>query len=239
METAVYLHKLKIKMRTLRDRAKFDPSQVPQAKGEFFEVNKWQVSEFVEYKLLPITGHRPFPLTEQVLLASAACFLRPSHIFDWGTNIGVSARLFYETCKHFEINSEIHSIDLPMDQDHGEHPRNDRGKLVRALKNVFLHEGDGAEKAVEIAKSAEIKNPLFFLDGDHSYETVCRELEYISQHIESPNFIIHDTFLQSQESDYNVGPHLAVKEFVERNPGVFQKMECNLGLPGMTFLKRL
>ncbi|MBK22426.1 MAG: hypothetical protein CME70_00350 [Halobacteriovorax sp.] len=235
MNTALMTHKFKNKLRSLRTRFIHNPNLAAH-KGSEFEVNKWNTSEFVVSTLLPITGHHPFPVTEQMLMASAVCYLKPSHIFDWGTNIGVSARLFYETAKHFGIDSKIHSIDLPMEIEHEEHPKDHRGKLVRGLSNVTLHEGDGAETSVEIAKTSKVKNPLFLLDGDHSYETVTRELDYINKNIEKPNFIIHDTFFQSSESNYNIGPHQAVAEFLEKYPNQYTKIECNLGLPGMTLL---
>ena len=59
-----------------------------------FEVNKWALSEFVVHRLLPIVGIHPYPLDELLLMSAAVCRLRPRHIFEWGTNVGKSARIF-------------------------------------------------------------------------------------------------------------------------------------------------
>jgi cephalosporin hydroxylase len=233
LSTTIRTNAQKIKSRLFNDK-----NPIPQHSGQSFEVNMWMISRFIEKKILPIVGHSPFPITEQSLLVATVCKTKPSHIFDWGTNIGVSARIFYETCKYFSINAEIHSIDLPDDTEHKEHPKKRRGKLVRHLNSVHLHLGDGAETSLKILKSSKIKpkNPLFFLDGDHSFESVLRELELISNNFENANFLIHDTFYQTKESNYNIGPHLAVEEFIGTSGKNYEKIAENLGLPGMTFL---
>ena len=84
-------------------------------KSSEFEVNNWIVSEFVVDKLIPVVGMHPFPLNELMLMSSAVCRFKPELIFEWGTNIGKSARIFYETIKAFDVASQIHSIDLPDD----------------------------------------------------------------------------------------------------------------------------
>jgi len=142
-----------------------------------FEVNNFIISEFVAEKLFPITGAIPFPLSELMLMTAAVCRFKPDVIFEWGTNIGKSARVFYEITKAFNIDSEIHSIDLPDDISHNEHPKEKRGIMVKGLNKVHLHQGDGVTKAIEIYNSISSKKPrvLFFVDGDHSYESVIRE----------------------------------------------------------------
>lgn len=213
---------------------------VPEHRGKLFEVQMWIISDFILKKLIPVVGIRPFPLNELCLMVSAVYWIKPSHIFDWGTNIGLSARIFYETITYFGIRSEIHSVDLPDDHPHIEHPGNRRGQLVRHIKDIHLYQGDGATTALAIWDSSIQKNrPLFFLDGDHSYESVKRELNLIYEHIRNPNFLIHDTFFQSEESNYNVGPFLAIKDFLNRVPDQFLCVDTQLGLPGMTFLHKM
>ena len=90
---------------------KIDPAR--NINSTEFEVDNWTISRFVLKRLIPLIGFRPFPLSELCLLSSAVCFFKPTHIFEWGTNIGKSARLFHETAKYFNISVEIHSIDLP------------------------------------------------------------------------------------------------------------------------------
>ena len=50
------------------------------------------------------------------------------------------------------------------------------------------------------------KRPLFFVDGDHAYESVREELTQIFSTVPDASALAHDTFFQSAESNYNVGP---------------------------------
>lgn len=202
-----------------------------------FEVDNWIISHFVLKKLIPIVGFRPFPLSELCLLSGAVCYFKPTHIFEWGTHVGKSARIFYETAKYFSIPVEIHSIDLPDDISHIEHPGYKRGKLVKKIKNVTLHQGDGLDKSLEIIKSisGDFK-PLFFIDGDHSYESVKRELLGIITNVPNAIIILHDTFYQSAQSGYNIGPFNAVSEVINSISNQYKKIELTTGLPGMILL---
>ncbi len=207
------------------------------ANSSEFEVNNWNISEFVVEKLVPVAGVHPFPLTELMLMTAAVCRFKPEIIFEWGTNIGKSARIFYEIVSNYKIKSEIHSIDLPDDVFHGEHPQQNRGKLVKGISEVKLHQADGLVRSVEIFNQKKPKgNVLFFLDGDHSYETVKRELETILKSIPNPIILLHDTFYQSSESGYNIGPFKAIEEVI--NKSEFKIISTNTGLPGMTLLYR-
>ena len=149
----------------------------------------------------------------------------------------MSARVFHEICKKYEINAIIHSIDLPDDIEHIEHPGEKRGLKVKGIKNVILHQGDGLDTSIEIAKKLDDKSKLlFFLDGDHSYDSVTRELYGINKAFPKANMIIHDTFYQSTDSGYNIGPFEAVGNFLEKHPNHYKKISTDIGLPGMTLL---
>ncbi len=201
------------------------------------EVNINQLSSFIIKDLLPIVGVSPFPITELLLLSSAVVKLKPDYIFEWGTHLGISARIFHEICKKYEINANIHSIDLPDDIEHIEHPGEMRGIKVKGIKNVVLHQGDGLDTSIEIAKNLGDKlKLLFLLDGDHSYDSVTRELNGIYKVFPQASMIIHDTFYQSTDSGYNIGPFEAVRDFLEKNPNKYKKISTDLGLPGMTLL---
>ena len=170
-------------------------------------------------------------------MSSAIVKLKPTHIFEWGTHLGISARIFYEVCKNYNINTIINSVDLPDDVEHIEHPGIQRGIKVKGLKNVILHQGDGLNISIEIANKLKGENKLlFFLDGDHSFESVSRELNGIHNAFPKSYKLIHDTFYQSSKSGYNIGPHEAIKEFLEQNPNQYKKISTDLGLPGMTLL---
>jgi hypothetical protein len=202
-----------------------------------FEVDNWAVSRFVLRKLIPQVGFHPFPLNELMLMVAAVCWIRPQQIFDWGTNIGKSARIFYECTSHYRIDAEVHSTDLPDTVDHVEHPRHKRGRLVRRLPRVHLHLGDGVGTSLDIWRASGRKpGPLFLIDGDHSYESVSRELCAIAGEVTDPGILLHDSFYQSSESGYNVGPHRAIEDLMALMPRRFRRLNSGLGLPGMTLL---
>ena len=201
------------------------------------EVNINQLTAFIVKDLLPIVGVSPYPITELLLMSSAVVKLKPNYIFEWGTHLGMSARIFHEICKKYEINVKIHSIDLPDDIKHIEHPGEKRGIKVRGINNVKLHQGDGLNTSIEIAKKLKDKSKLLFLlDGDHSYDSVTRELYGIYKVFPYASMIIHDTFYQSADSGYNIGPFEAIRDFLEKNPNHYKKLSTDIGLPGMTLL---
>jgi len=201
------------------------------------EVNVNQLSSFIFKDILPLVGVTPYPITELLLLSSSVVKVKPDYIFEWGTHLGISARIFYEVCKKYNINAIINSIDLPDDIEHIEHPGNQRGIKVKGLKNVILHQGDGLNTSLDIANKLKRNNKLlFFLDGDHSYESVSRELNGIYNAFPKSYILIHDTFYQSSNSGYNIGPYEAVRDFLEKNPNQYKKISTDIGLPGMTFL---
>jgi len=219
-------------------RAKQDPAMNVHC-GEF-EVNNWLVSEFVLNTLVPIVGVHPFPLNELVLMVAAVCRLKPDRIYEWGTHLGKSARVFYETARHFGLDVEIHSVDLPDDVIHQEHPGHQRGMLVKELQDVHLHQGDGLSVCLNIhAQAAMPKQTLIFIDGDHSYASVRRELAGIMTGIPEAHILLHDTFFQSSESGYNVGPYRAISEAITETDVRYRLLSTQTGLPGMTLLYQL
>ncbi len=213
------------------------PDPVPNPTASEFEVDLWTLSRFLLEKVVPVVGTRPYPLNELLLMTGAACRLRPSVVFDWGTYIGTSARVFYECNNAFKLGYEIHSVDLPPDASHVEHPGQDHGRLVQGLTGVHLHRGNGVEVALEQwQKLGRPKRPLFFVDGDHAYESVRDELNQIVSTVPDASALAHDTFFQSAESNYNVGPARAIDEIAGKFPGRFNVVKSGLGLPGMTLL---
>lgn len=204
------------------------------------ELNKWEVSEFVVDHLLPVSGYAPYPLDELMLMTEAVCIIRPTHILEWGTNIGKSARIFYEIGRYFDIDVEIHSIDLPDSAGHEEHPGRKRGKLVHGIRAVHLHRGDGVSTALALLaeRTSRPIRALFFLDGDHAYESVRRELEMIIQNDCWSGILVHDSFFQTEDAGYNVGPYRAVTDVLAGRKDVVIYATV-LGLPGMTLILRL
>jgi cephalosporin hydroxylase len=213
-------------------------SPVVNPNSSELELNKWIISDFVSEVLYPITKNRPFPLDEQMLMTETVCRFKPKYIFDWGTHIGKSARIFWEIKNAFNIDCEIHSIDLPDEEEHVEHPGQRRGELVLHLKDVKLHQGDGVSKSIEIYNKIAKNNEtaIFYVDGDHSYDSVKRELGKILEEIKNPIILLHDTFNQDKKSKYNTGPHRAINYCLKNTNKKYSRIETQLGLPGMTLL---
>lgn len=203
-----------------------------------FEVDKWILSRFIIDKLVPIVGIHPFPVDELLLLTAAVTRIRPTHIFEWGTHLGRSARVFFETTKSFNIDAEIHSVDLPDDVAHVEHPGTQRGLLVRDLKKVQLHTGDGLDTSLRLCATVKGTRfvPLFFVDGDHCYESVKRELQGITDNVPNAHILVHDTFNQSEQSGYNIGPYQAICDTLSSINSKYQIIAQNTGLPGLTLI---
>ena len=200
------------------------------------EVNINNITHFVISDLLPIVGVSPYPINELMLMTATICSIKPDYLFEWGTHLGISARIFYEISKNYSLNIEIHSIELADEADHIEHPCEQCGIKVKGINEVQLHRGDGLETSLEIAsKLSNNKKLFFFLDGDHSYKSVKRELTGIGNKYPNMSMLIHDTFFQSSESGYNIGPYQAIQDFIRQNKS-YKVISTNIGLPGMTFL---
>jgi cephalosporin hydroxylase len=215
-------------------------SATPNPGSTEFEIDNWQLSELVINHIVPVAGVHPFPLNELLLMCGTVARFRPKLIFEWGTHIGKSARIFYEASEVFGTNTEIHSIDLPDEVGHGEHPRQQRGYMVKGIKKVNLHQGDGLDTALELLKtkknSERGEEVLFFIDGDHSYESVKRELSGIMTAAPKAVILIHDSFYQSKDSSYNTGPHRAISDCLNKTKSKYKRIDTATGLPGMTLL---
>ena len=115
--------------------------------GKEFEADNWLLSEFIVKKVIPVVGFHPFPINELLLMAASVAYTKPTHIFEWGTNVGKSARVFYEVCKFLQLDTAIHSVDLPDNEHHVEHPHKHRGKYVKGKNNQVA---DGLSGYIEV-----------------------------------------------------------------------------------------
>ena len=98
----MWLRKIKTLLRLKLEATKLSHPVVNENCRKF-EVNTRILSAFVVNDLLPIVGFSPFPLNELILMSAALCRIRPTYVFEWGTNVGKSARIFYETSKKFNF----------------------------------------------------------------------------------------------------------------------------------------
>jgi predicted O-methyltransferase YrrM len=229
------LEPLMNKLRQVRSVANRQPAeshaQVVQVRPQLLEVNKWATSEYLP-KLVRIVGHSPYPLDELMLMAAAFEYHRPDIVIDIGTHVGKSARIWFELSKRLKASAAIHTVDL-CDKNHPEYPGWRLGIYIRGLP-VQQHVGDGYDCALRIIRASSPTNCfLIFLDGDHSYETVQRELQ-LAQLIKKGCILVHDTFYQPG-STYNHGPYMAIQEALP-NLSVRQTIHLQTGLPGMSYL---
>lgn len=199
----------------------------------FPESDKWALSVFVMDTLVPIVGIHPYPLDELLFMCSTIAYFKPGIIIEWGTHLGKSARVFYETTRFLGLSTPIHTIDLPPESPHVENISSlaRRGHYIGKLP-VYLHLGDGLTIARSVLAKARDVLPVVFLDGDHSYDAVKRELDGLISSAPQAVVLVHDTFLQGPEAEYNCGPFEALSEFsIEHGIPVFSTA---LGLPGMS-----
>lgn len=199
------------------------------------EADKWALSEFILDRIVPVVGVHPYPLDELLLMCATVAYFQPQIIIEWGTHVGASARVFYEVTHWLGLRTEIHSVDLPPVARHVENldDLNDRGRLVRGL-DVQLHMGDGLDVAQSIVSLHPNAMPLFFLDGDHAYQSVWRELNGVKSITPHAAVLVHDSFYQGPESNYNCGPSEAIALFAQANQ--LQVHSTLLGLPGMSLV---
>src|ERR1035437_11057348 len=156
------IYRLKYRLNMLVRGMIWKPDQkVYSEVRSLLECDCHDLGRFVWKRLLPLVGTTPFPPDEIMLMSAAVLHVKPDVIIEWGTNIGVSARIFFEVSRAYGLEVDTHSIDLPPTVEHIEHTHKRRGFLVRHLP-VALHEGDGPAVAKPLL--AKAKRPLGFID---------------------------------------------------------------------------
>jgi hypothetical protein len=204
------------------------------------ESDPGQLDNFVLEKILPKTGLL-YPLAEISLMALVVDRVKPTHIFEWGTNIGCSAKIFHHITESLGMDIPIHTWDLPEDVPNGQHPRENHARLAKGLARVHFHRDDGLRGALakyQIEKTRDPKTrPLFFADGDHSYESVIREITGIVSAQEEFHLLAHDTFAQKpdvkgQSRESWVGCPTALELAAQD----YRWLNVGFGNPGMAYL---
>lgn len=192
-----------------------------------------KISDFLKTKVDFASGEIPYTAKEKELLILAVLETEPDIVLDWGTHIGISARLFYELGQYFSLDYKVHTVDLKEEGSHPERPTNNGlGKHIVDIPDVSQHFGDGIEKSLEIFANGYFDKPLFFVDGDHQQKTVSRELSLIFEVVENPFVLVHDTWSKGQ----NNGPWQACCLAKEKYN--LEMFSVDNEPPGMTFLKR-
>lgn len=161
---------------------------------------------------LPAYGDHEVRFFESVLKRH-----RPTHVFEWGTNVGASARLFYEAGLELGYECEVHTVELPdelsvLDRDH---PGERYGKWIDGIP-VHAHRGYGLIESIRLHRELNPERALFFLDGNHSYGVVLAELEGVYGVDDDAVMMIHDTI------NYTGG---AISRFVDEHPK-YEREDC-------------
>lgn len=176
--------------------------------------------------LLAIPGYPP---EEIGLMVDTVINYRPMYVFEWGTNRGTSARIFYEAARLTGDPCEIHTTELPDDVPYLEHPGDESGLFVRNLP-VEQHRGDGLQVTLELmALTDGHHSTVVYIDGDHSPEIVYRELCEIRAVRPEAVLLVHDT--GHDES----GPREAVERFLAERAGKYGVTQAHTAT-GMTRL---
>jgi predicted O-methyltransferase YrrM len=201
--------------------------------GTKFEVDCWALSELLLNRVIPKIGVRPYPLNEQMLMAAAVAFVEPKLIIEWGTHLGKSARLFWETKEALGLDCKIYTIDS-METDHPEFPGAARGKHLGGT-DVEQIVGDGAAVAADLLNNTT-ERVLVYVDGDHSRETTKRDLALWSKLPPGSGLLAHDVLFQTPSS-YNIGPWQSLQELIEAEESTISHIQWQLlGLPGMALV---
>lgn len=161
---------------------------------------------------LPAYGDQEVEFFESVLGR-----YRPTHVFEWGTNVGASARLFYEAALELGYPCEVHTVELPDELAHldRDHPGQRYGQWIAGLP-IHAHRGYGLEKSMRLLYELEPECALFFLDGNHDHGVVLTELDGILYHDPEAVIVIHDTINLTGR---------AISEFLEEDP-VYKREDC-------------
>jgi hypothetical protein len=165
-------------------------------------------------------------------MADTLRLYRPSHVFEWGTNRGSSARIWFEAAQLLELDCVVHTFELPIWLAYlsPEHPGVDWAQQIRDVPAVQAHRGDGGFAAVSLCLEIGATRPLFFVDGDHSFEAVRRELTMIGRAVPHAVIVLHDT--NHPASHGPTGPAQAVTEYLlERSHAItVEVLESQAGM---------
>jgi cephalosporin hydroxylase len=165
------------------------------------------------YKGVP-TYKNPFDLALYQLLLWEQ---KPRTIIEIGSKWGGSALWFADILKNFEIDFQIHSVDLTP-------PTN------IAVPGVVFHRGDGRDLASTFPaeKMAELPRPLMVIeDADHRPETTLAVLDFFDRWLNAGEYIVIEDgivndLLDEATSSLAGGPRAAVADFLRDRDGDYE-----------------
>ena len=178
-----------------------------------------------------------YPEGELEFMCETVAEVKPDVIFEWGTGSGASGRIFCEATGLVALaNSwigepvDLVTIDLPDELAplEAQHPRERTGMYLPDRARISRLRGDGVTVSLALwaTNFADAYNkPLFFIDGDHSYFAVYREVALIDRMVPNAVMLLHDT---------NDGPGLAAEKWCAD-----QRRHTFESIPGRTGIGRL
>lgn len=161
-------------------------------------------------------GLHDYPDEHIALFQDTVERLKPTHIFEWGTNWGESARIWYELTEGQDPLCQIHTTDINMlGAPCGEHPGHLHGHWIRGqtvMDRPRLHwrRGEGCETSIRLWKVLLPEHSLFFIDDSHRVLANARYLRAISHECPPAVIIVHDSGVGGE-------PRAAVDSFLRRH----------------------
>ncbi len=136
--------------------------------------------------------------------------MKPRTIIEIGSKEGGSALWMGDLCDAFNLDCQIHSIDIV--------------KVATVKhKRVTFHEGDGRNLGGTLTEKVLKKWPrpwLVIEDADHSFETSIAALDFFEDKLEMQDMmVVEDGIITdlSQLPEGGSGPHRALRKFLQRN----------------------
>jgi cephalosporin hydroxylase len=166
------------------------------------------------YKGVP-TYKNPFDLALYQLLLWET---KPRTLIEIGSKFGGSALWFADVLRNFEINYEIHSIDL-------------NPVLDQVIPDVTFHRGDGRNLSATLPPDmmARLPRPLMIIDdADHRADTTLAILRFFDQWLQKEEYIIvedgivDDLFEPDRMAEIDGGPRSAIRQFLAERDSYYE-----------------
>lgn len=153
--------------------------------------------------------------------------LQPDLVIEIGTNKGGSS-LYLADLLGLIGKGELHTIDLPTNQEHPlllQHPR------IKVFRDGY--------NGYDTTKLGGYATILVIEDGSHFYEDVLATLEKFGPHVSTGSyFIVEDGIVNElgKEKNYNGGPQKAIREYLAKHPEfITDRQWCDFFGPNATF----
>lgn len=175
------------------------------------EFANWQKSQSSEYWQKQMS-HAP-TLAYYTKLLEIVKELKPEKVLEIGTGWGISGSAFLES----GFVKEFTTIDPNINVEYGKKSRKELESKEKDCKVKFV-EGRAETSLPKMAEAGRKFN-LVYIDGDHSYKAVKRDLENAERVLEDKGVIVLDDYLhpknKSTDPEQAYGVKKAVTEYCE------------------------